>query len=161
MNKCMKIEPNIKNLNLYWFVKELSSYGYSRKTIFNSTLVLEELLVNIILYSCTKKPIILNFILSAHEIKIRLADEGVKFNPLNDFKADLNSNIENKKIGGLGIHIAKNLSKSFIYKRIGRFNILALSLDAILSDKQSFKNKPNDVESSTIHFIFNTNMAII
>lgn len=158
MNKCKKIAPDIRELNLYWFVKELRTYGYAKTTIHNACLVLEELLVNIINYSETKEPIILNLIYTADEINIRLADKGIKFNPLVDYTVDLNSSIEEKRIGGLGIHLVKNIAKSIYYKRIGRFNIIALSLCADSSALEA-SNITASTVSSTISFIQNNNYA--
>lgn len=57
-----------------------------------------------------------------------LTDDGKKFDPNDAPKPDLlNLDIESKKIGGVGIHIVKNMMDTFNYQRIKNKNVITLS----------------------------------
>ena len=105
------------------------SIGLSEKCIFEANLALDELFTNIISYGFEDK--------SEHLIKITLAyqddnlvfsieDDGVPFNPTKAKTPDLQCTIEECKIGGLGIHLAKNLMDEVCYQRCKNKNILTL-----------------------------------
>ncbi len=105
------------------------SIGLSSKCIFEANLALDELFTNIISYGFDDK--------NEHTIKITIAhqddhlvfsieDDGVPFNPTKAKTPDLECTIEECKIGGLGIHLAKNLMDEVCYQRCENKNILTL-----------------------------------
>ncbi len=57
---------------------------------------------------------------------IRIEDEGLPFNPLLLGSPDTSAGIEDRAIGGLGIHIIKKTMKVVSYERDGSKNILTL-----------------------------------
>lgn len=162
MNKCIKIKPDIKELSLYWFVREMVSLKYDKETIYKASLVLEELLVNIISNSKTTKPVMLNIQYTPNEIKIRMADEGIKFNPLENCKANESINdMEFQKTDNLGIFIINSIAEKVIYKRIGRFNIISLGIKASREQGRSITNKGKGIISRTISLFKNNNIYSI
>jgi len=86
--------------------------------------ILDELLNNVISYAYTDD--------DEHEIEIRMervgkrltviiSDDGLPFNPLNEAKPDTDSSLEDREIGGLGIHLVRNLADDISYqRRIGK-----------------------------------------
>ena len=105
------------------------SIGLSPKCIFEANLALDELFTNIISYGFDDR--------SEHIIKITIThqddnlvfsieDDGVPFNPTTAKAPDLECTIEECKIGGLGIHLAKNLMDDVCYQRCKNKNILTL-----------------------------------
>jgi sigma-B regulation protein RsbU (phosphoserine phosphatase) len=92
-------------------------------------LILDELLNNIISYAYADN--------SEHEIEVRaelagnrltvtITDDGIPFNPLNMKTPDLPSDSEDWSIGGLGIHLVRNLTDEISYQRRIEQNVLRL-----------------------------------
>ena len=84
------------------------------------TLALEEILVNVIRFGHPEG--------GQHEILVWLSleegyviaiveDDGVPFNPLEAPEPDLYSPIETRPIGGLGIHLVRNITDGLEYRR--------------------------------------------
>ena len=60
--------------------------------------------------------------LTKEEVEILIRDNGIAFDPSEVENPDLETPIEDRKIGGLGIHLVKSLSDYFAYRRDGDFN---------------------------------------
>lgn len=99
------------------------------------SLSVDELLTNIISYGYTDSEtheIIIDAYLETDEktgkksIALKIIDDGVEFNPLNSKEVDLDIPLEEKKIGGLGIHLVKRLMDELIYERSDNKNILTI-----------------------------------
>jgi anti-sigma regulatory factor (Ser/Thr protein kinase) len=92
--------------------------------------VLEELITNTIFYAYRDKKkhdITIDFMLENDTLRIRLEDDGMEFNPLlSDEPEDLDKPVEDRKIGGLGIHFVKKLMDNVDYHRYENKNILTL-----------------------------------
>ncbi|MCX6235727.1 MAG: ATP-binding protein [Bacteroidetes bacterium] len=105
-------------------------WDWSAKIIFNINLVIEELITNIIFYAYRDKDkhkITIGFNLDNNILRIRIEDDGVEFNPLLSNKPDdLNKSIEERKIGGLGIHFVRKLVDNVEYQRYEKKNVLTL-----------------------------------
>ncbi len=89
---------------------------WSSDILFRVDLVMDELVVNIMDYGYDD---------SDHEIEI--TDEGRSFDPLNDApEPDLTSPIEERRIGGLGVYLARTMMDELVYLREGDRNHLTL-----------------------------------
>jgi anti-sigma regulatory factor (Ser/Thr protein kinase) len=96
----------------------------------NLNLVMEELVTNIIFYGYedqNKHEITIVVILDNELINIQLEDDGKEFDPLSIPEPDINLAIEDRKIGGLGIHFVRKIMDKIDYKRLDNRNILTLS----------------------------------
>ncbi len=92
-------------------------------------LVTEELVLNIISYGFTDQllhEIVLDFSIKTNSIQLTIIDDGKEFDPIAKDKADTSSEINTRKVGGLGIHLVKNLTNSFTYKRQESNNITTI-----------------------------------
>lgn len=70
-----------------------------------------------------------------NKLIVQISDPGIPFNPLQDAKdADTVSSIEDRKLGGLGIHLVKEIIDEVSYKRQNNRNILILA--GYLPDKK-------------------------
>ncbi len=107
----LKITPNIDNLY------QLNEFIHSiiLKEDFQVDLIVEEVFVNIVNYSHSDF-IQVNVDYTDKTLKMEFIDNGVEFNPL--LKEDVNppDNIDDAEIGGLGIHITKELSDEISYE---------------------------------------------
>jgi anti-sigma regulatory factor (Ser/Thr protein kinase) len=59
-------------------------------------------------------------------IEMEFEDRGREFNPLEIGEPDLDSPIENRQLGGLGIHLVRKMMDEAKYRREGDRNILML-----------------------------------
>ena len=60
---------------------------------------------------------------------IEIADDGIPFNILTRDEPDLDSGIEERSVGGLGIFFVRRLVQEIRYRREGGRNILTLTVD--------------------------------
>ena len=105
------------------------SIGLSPKFVFETNLALDELFTNIISYGYDDKKvhhIKITITLENGELLFNIEDDGIPFNPTEVDEPDLGCTLEECKIGGLGIHLAKNLMDEVCYQRCKDKNILTL-----------------------------------
>ena len=90
---------------------------------------IEEILTNIIKYGFDEQgvhPIHITFRNGSGAIEMEFEDRGREFNPLEVGEPDLDTPIEDRQLGGLGIHLVKNMVDVAQYRRVGDRNILLL-----------------------------------
>jgi len=90
---------------------------------------IEEILTNIIKYGFDEEgihPIHVTFRHHHGQIEMEFEDRGREFNPLEIGEPDLDSPIENRQLGGLGIHLVRQMMDEAKYRREGDRNILML-----------------------------------
>jgi len=105
------------------------SMGLSKKCIFEANLALDELFTNIISYGFDDKnehTISITIALQNDDLVVNIEDDGIPFNPTNAETPNLECSIEECRIGGLGIHLAKNLMDEVCYQRCKDKNLLTL-----------------------------------
>jgi len=59
-------------------------------------------------------------------LSIQVADDGVAFNPLLAPEPDLDLAIDQRPVGGLGIHLMRTMMDDLEYKRVNGQNLLTL-----------------------------------
>lgn len=97
-------------------------------------LVVEEMFTNIVNYAYSDKEfhqidIIIEF--GGGIFSTTLIDDGKEFNPLQHKVQDLNAPVEQRQLGGLGIHLMKNIMDEYEYKRENDKNILIIKKNII------------------------------
>ena len=93
-------------------------------------LTLEEWIVNVISYAFPNgglHEIELRLWQSAEAVKIEVRDDGIAFDPTAQRAPDLTIPIEEREIGGLGIHFIQNTMDTFTYERDGAENIVCFT----------------------------------
>ncbi len=99
-------------------------------TIRELHVVFDELLSNIVLYAYLDEEnheIEVEIDASKERLKIIIVDDGRAFNPLEADKPDTSLPLEERKIGGLGIHLVLNMVDELTYKRDGNRNIVVFT----------------------------------
>ncbi len=103
------------------------SHGISEDDMFNVRLVLDEAVINVIVhgYEDTREHAInVGLTLDGPFLAIHIDDDGVAYNPLDAPPPRFDLPIEQRRIGGLGVHIMKTLAKSVEYTRDSERNNL-------------------------------------
>lgn len=124
----IELSSKLEDISLFQMRWETFSetHNISQKDSFQTMLVLDELLTNVINYSSATQ-IRLDIKLITDCLHICLKDDGAPFNPLTETAVpDLTANIEDRRIGGLGVHIAKTMMETLDYRFENGQNILSL-----------------------------------
>ena len=105
-------------------------YGLSAPDIYKVNLVLDELLTNLISYGYPdgqQHLIRLRLSLANDRLTAVLIDDALPFDPLSEAKpAVLEGSLEERPIGGLGLHFVRTLMDEVSYQRAGQYNQLTL-----------------------------------
>jgi anti-sigma regulatory factor (Ser/Thr protein kinase) len=107
----------------------LLAAGVSEEMTHDIRLAAEELLTNICKYAYVdvdEHSILLDISVGADGATLRLSDDGMEFNPLNAAPPDFSIPLEERPIGGLGIHIVRSLAEKIEYARAAGRNVLEL-----------------------------------
>ncbi len=105
------------------------SHGLPSELVFRVTLVLEEIITNVISYGYEDE--------MEHEISVRLSwedpdmkieveDDGRPFNPLEAPPPDMLKPLAERPVGGLGIHLVREMMDKLEYRRENDKNLLVL-----------------------------------
>ena len=92
-------------------------------------LAVEEAVVNAIEYaypSGTEGNVEVTMMSDGHQLKVMIVDAGVPFDPTAEKKADTTLSAEERRVGGLGIYLVRELMDSINYERVDGHNILTL-----------------------------------
>jgi serine/threonine-protein kinase RsbW/sigma-B regulation protein RsbU (phosphoserine phosphatase) len=90
-------------------------------------IVLEELLVNVTTYNGAPPPAVeLTFTREPLAMVLVIDDDGVAFDPTTAEPPNLSGGVEERAIGGLGVHMVMNLMDEVTYAREGNHNRLVL-----------------------------------
>lgn len=103
--------------------------GLSSEILFALKLSLEEVVSNVISYGYSddsEHKIIVKFDQSEGSVVIQVQDDGAAFNPLEQKPPDIEAPVEERPIGGLGIHLVRHYMDSLEYERRGGHNILLM-----------------------------------
>ncbi|MGI6711868.1 MAG: ATP-binding protein [Bacillota bacterium] len=121
-------------------IPQISEYvsGYAEKTklhpkqIIHLKLAIDEVVANICQYAYQKPPgeVLVQVESGKGRFTVDFIDEGVPFDPLKVDEPDINADIADRKVGGLGIFLVRRLIDEVHYKRDGSKNILTLVLYA-------------------------------
>lgn len=99
--------------------------------LFNLRLVLDEAIINIIVHGYEDEAehhINVSLALDESTISIDIDDDGMPYNPLEAPPPRFDLPIEERRIGGLGVHIIKSLARSVEYRRDEGRNHLTIVL---------------------------------
>ena len=132
----MKKELVLKNqigelVRVNQFVEDIAEeLGLDAELKMNLNLVLEEMVSNVIFYAYPQEKdatIELTAAFDRKELTFVLSDRGEEFDPTLKEDADPNINPVDRKIGGMGIYIVKNIMNEVSYQRLEGKNLLTMT----------------------------------
>jgi phosphoserine phosphatase RsbU/P len=140
MSDILEIKLNNRLSELDRFSQTLSEFGQrhglTSKVMHDLNLAMEEILTNIISYGYTDErdhEITVRLSAQLGEVSVEIEDDGQPFNPLEAPEPDITKPLEERKIGGLGIHLVRKLMDGVEYKRQGERNLLAIKKKTLKS----------------------------
>src|SRR5579859_7431821 len=87
---------------------------------------LDELLTNTITYG-RAKDITIESELTVDGLLVRLSDDGTAFDPLIQITPDTTLSVDLRRIGGLGIHLVRQMMDEVSYDRLDNRNVVTLT----------------------------------
>lgn len=103
--------------------------GLGPRGLFEINLVLDELVTNIISYGYPREEthhIDLALSVEGDELTAVIMDSGTPFDPLSARSPNIDAPIEERGVGGLGIHLVRNMVREMHYERQDGLNVLTL-----------------------------------
>jgi sigma-B regulation protein RsbU (phosphoserine phosphatase) len=112
-----------------WLEEVGTNFGWNPGFLMKINLMLEEWFVNVISYAFSDNGV--------HEIEVKLSqngsvvelcmiDDGQPFDPTQQPEADTESSVEERQVGGLGLHFLRGMLDEFSYRREGELNIVTM-----------------------------------
>ena len=127
----LEIEPSVEELST--ITAAVEQFGdaeqWAPDLVFQINLVIEELGLNIMTHGMSEdlEKIEITLTAEGESLTIEIVDNGRPFDPTSDApEPDLNSEIGERSIGGLGVHIVRSLMDSLCYRRQGGRNHVTL-----------------------------------
>jgi sigma-B regulation protein RsbU (phosphoserine phosphatase) len=93
------------------------------------SIVLDEMLNNIVSYAYDDEyehEIDVQIERSGNRLVLTIKDDGVPFNPFGRGAPDTSLSVEDREIGGLGIHLVRNMMDEYLYQRHINKNVVTL-----------------------------------
>lgn len=112
----------------------LANNGVSRGLRDDVRLIVEELASNAIEHGNTQgiepeqHDLCVDIDIHDERLTLQFHEGGAPYNPLSEAPPSLDGDILDRPIGGLGIHLIRNLAEDLHYARIDQFNILRITL---------------------------------
>jgi serine/threonine-protein kinase RsbW len=103
--------------------------GLAADAIFAVNLALDEVVTNIIRYAHDdgrQHSILVRLALEQDALIAEVEDDGRAFNPLDAPVPDIGAGIEDRPIGGLGIHLVRSVMSAVEYRREDGRNVLTI-----------------------------------
>ncbi len=112
-----------------WVDEVCEAVGFDASTTMQMNLAIEEAVVNVMNYAYPHGTIgDIHIEAQANDVRLKfvITDSGAPFDPTAKEEVDTTLNVEDRPIGGLGIHLVRQLMDSINYERTDGKNILTL-----------------------------------
>lgn len=111
----------------------LAEHSLAEDTIFAVDLAIDEMVVNLMRYGysdAAEHSIEVSLSLLEDAVVVTISDDARPFDPTCVPTPEVDIPIEQRPIGGLGIHLARSVSKSMCYQRVGSTNLLVIHISS-------------------------------
>ena len=108
--------------------RALRVHGFSEEEILDSQLAVEEAITNVIVhgYEQITGKIVITFRITHRLAEVQIEDFAPPFNPLSIPDPDISVDIEDRKIGGLGVFLIRQVMDDIVYRYENGNNILVM-----------------------------------
>ena len=131
-SRCLTLHNSIDQVSLLpAFVEDAVKASNLKAEVADSlNLALEEAVVNVINYAYpegTVGEVIIDAATTDSALTFTITDNGKPFDPTARKEVDINASVEERPIGGLGIHLVRQIMDDVRYERRGGKNVLILT----------------------------------
>lgn len=131
IQKAITLTNNVQEVpRLNAFVDEVcEEHGCDMETTMRMNLAIEEAVVNVIDYAYptdTVGSVDIKVTTDDNHMEFVISDSGTPFDPTKKEDVDISLPVEERRIGGLGIHLVKQLMDKISYERKDGRNVLTL-----------------------------------
>ncbi len=130
----LKLEGYADMAHLTALLDRIESFGQCQAWPVNAIsqlrLVVEEVVINVMAYGSHGQgapKLEIDLKQEGSQLILTIADNGIAFDPLQVTPPDLDADLEEREVGGLGIYLISQLMDSVTYQRDGAWNRLQLS----------------------------------
>lgn len=124
-NEVAGISPTLGEIE-----QHLRSLGADHAALAGIEVAMDELLTNIVLYAYRDgqaHEIVVHVDVPDARLRIEIRDDGTPFDPTRAEPPDLEADLDDRPLGGLGLHIVRTVFETVAYERMGGWNVLALT----------------------------------
>jgi serine/threonine-protein kinase RsbW len=95
----------------------LQANGFSAEEILDTQLAVEEAITNVIVHGYQKpgEAIVVSCQISRNRVEVQVADTAPRFDPLSVPEPELGGNVEDRRIGGLGVYLIRQIMDEVSY----------------------------------------------
>jgi anti-sigma regulatory factor (Ser/Thr protein kinase) len=106
----------------------MHTHGFSSEDILDTQLAVEEIITNIINhgYKNAGGEIAISCRINVNQVEVRIRDNAPRFDPLSLPEPDLDGTIQDRKIGGLGVFLIRQVMDEISYRYENGQNILVM-----------------------------------
>src|SRR4030095_7437372 len=124
----IRIEADVREIErLNRLVRQFGElHDVPSRTLYAVNLALDELVTNAVLYGFddpSGKEVLVKIATAGSELIASVCDGGRPFNPLDVKPPDLSAPLEDRELGGLGVHLVRSLMDHVSYVREGDPNV--------------------------------------
>ncbi len=104
----------------------------STKASYALSLCLEELLTNVVMHGGGPEKgttIGLVMLREGDQVRVTIEDNGMAYDPTETPEPDLDALLEDRPIGGLGVHLVRELAQQFDYSHVDGKNRVVIVID--------------------------------
>jgi serine/threonine-protein kinase RsbW len=112
-----------------WLEEVMRGSGFSEEAILDTQLAVEEAITNVIVHGY-KEPggvVEITSHVNSDRVKVEIADTAPRFDPLSMPVPDLDGSIEERRIGGLGVFLIRQVMDGVSYRYENGRNILLMT----------------------------------
>lgn len=109
----------------------LKRHGVTGEPLYTAQLAIEEVVSNVVRHGACKEDrgVDIHIDIDDDEIRITVEDEGRPFDPSCEAPApDFDAPLEERRVGGLGVYLVKQMANRFDYERDGELNRLEVDI---------------------------------
>ena len=127
----IRISPSVQEIErLNRLIRQFGElHELPNRALYSVNLALDEVVSNIVLYGyeeSNKDPIVVKMEIRGTELMASVEDSGREFDPLSLPAPNLNAKLEDRQVGGLGIHLMRSLMDAVDYGRHENKNLLSM-----------------------------------
>lgn len=134
-----EVEPRLESIAIIQAAIENAAAGLlDKRRLFQLNMAVEEMITNVVRHSGTSEAVEVLIDQDQDVFCVKLADRGAAFDPFRQApKPALEAGLEDRPIGGLGVHLVQKMLDKAEYRREGDRNLVTLTMNLQGSEHQA------------------------